>query len=87
MSDLLQKLLDILLYIPKKILELILYGLASLIEAIPVPDFIQNIPALFSQIGAYVWYFLDPFQIGTGLSIILSAYVLRFLIRRIPFIG
>lgn len=41
----------------------------------------------FSQISSNVWYFLDLFQISFGISAILSAYVLRFSIRRLPFIG
>lgn len=34
-----------------------------------------------------VWYFLDLFKISFGLPIILSAFVTRFVIRRIPVIG
>lgn len=41
----------------------------------------------FTVIDPGVWFFLDFFQIPTGVSMLLSAYVTRFLIRRIPFIG
>lgn len=34
-----------------------------------------------------VWYFLDLFKVGTGISACLSAFVTRFIIRRIPVIG
>jgi hypothetical protein len=34
-----------------------------------------------------VWYFLDLFNVSAGIPILLSAYVTRFLIRRIPVIG
>ena len=34
-----------------------------------------------------VWYFLDLFNVSAGIPIILSAYVTRFIIRRIPLIG
>jgi hypothetical protein len=33
------------------------------------------------------WYFLDLFKFPFGLSSVLSAYVLRFMIRRMPVIG
>lgn len=34
-----------------------------------------------------IWYFLDLFAFSAGIPIILTAYVTRFAIRRIPFIG
>jgi hypothetical protein len=34
-----------------------------------------------------VWYFLDLFNVTAGIPILLSAYVTRFVIRRIPVIG
>lgn len=38
-------------------------------------------------IPATVWYFLDLFNVSAGIPILLSAYVTRFIIRRIPVIG
>lgn len=46
--------------------------------------------ALSSALGgipATVWYFLDLFNVTVGIPILLSAYVTRFMIRRIPIIG
>jgi hypothetical protein len=34
-----------------------------------------------------VWYFLDLFKVNFGLSACLSAFVTRFIIRRLPVIG
>jgi hypothetical protein len=34
-----------------------------------------------------VWYFLDLFKVGFGVSACVSAFVTRFIIRRIPVIG
>jgi hypothetical protein len=48
------------------------------------PHFIQ---AGFSGIDSGVWFFLQFFSVGYGIKIIASAYVYRFMIRRIPFIG
>lgn len=60
-------------------------------------EFIQIISSLLpnanslngalSGIAANTSYFLDVFALQTGLSLIISAYVTRFIIRRIPIIG
>lgn len=59
-------------------------GLASLFESIPVPSFLEmgnlNLPSS-------VIFFTDLFVLPLGASIIVSAYTLRFIIRRLPFIG
>lgn len=34
-----------------------------------------------------IWYFLDYFLVSEGIGLVLSAYCIRFLIRRIPVIG
>lgn len=82
-----QTLIDILLFIPRKTLELLLDALMAVIDSIPPPDFIQNIPNIVSQIPPSVWYWVDPFNIPAGMGIIIGAYIIRFIIRRIPFIG
>jgi len=38
-------------------------------------------------IPSAVWYFLDLFNVTVGIPILLSAWVTRFVIRRIPIIG
>lgn len=47
----------------------------------------SSVTGLFGNIGAATWYFLDVFSIGTGLSLVVSAYATRFIIRRLPIIG
>lgn len=78
---------DVLLWVPQKLWDLLLDGLAAIIEAIPAPDFITNASAFFGGIPSGVAYFAAPFQLGTGVAFLVTAYVLRFLIRRIPVIG
>jgi hypothetical protein len=39
------------------------------------------------DIPSAVWYFLDMFNVSVGIPILLSAWVTRFIIRRIPIIG
>ena len=41
----------------------------------------------FSAQAPGVWFFLDLFKIGFGVSAVLSAFVTRFIIRRLPVIG
>lgn len=47
----------------------------------------SNLTSAFSQQSPGVWYFLDLFKVGYGVSACLSAAVVRFIIRRIPVIG
>jgi hypothetical protein len=82
-----QWLYDILLYIPKKVWQWLLEGLANLLNSIPLPGFVADIPAIFSAIPAEMTWFLEPFNFGPGLLMIGAAYTLRFLIRRLPVIG
>ena len=70
---------------------LLWFGLALLLDLVldllPAwfsPDGIASASAVFTP---EVWFFVDYFQLQTGLSMLLGAYVARFLIRRIPFIG
>lgn len=46
-----------------------------------------NLPDLFSMLPDSVWYWLNLFNIPIGVSMTLSAFALRFIIRRIPVIG
>lgn len=54
---------------------------------IPLLPTAGPLSAALGGIPPDVWYWLDLFQFGPGLSAIVSAWVLRFTIRRIPIIG
>lgn len=41
----------------------------------------------FSGLSAGIWWVLDAFSLGYGLPLIISAFIARFLIRRLPIIG
>nr|WP_240348866.1 DUF2523 family protein [Pectobacterium aquaticum] len=56
--------------------------LLSLINVSPLP-----LVDLFNQLPDSVWFFLNLFQVPTGISLMISAIVTRFIIRRIPIIG
>lgn len=63
----------------------ILNGVAALMEWLPVPGFLQNIDAF--SLPDSVMYFLGLFQVHYGIGLVVGAYVLRFILRRIPLIG
>ena len=58
--------------------------LAVLVERLPNG---QAMSGALAGIPPGMWYFLDLVHFDIGLPAILSAWVLRFMIRRIPVIG
>ena len=66
--------------------ESILLGISNLFSLIPAPAFLDNINASLS-IPSSVAFFAAPMQFQFGIGVIVSAYTIRFLIRRIPIIG
>ncbi|MAY15260.1 MAG: hypothetical protein CMI06_07980 [Oceanospirillaceae bacterium] len=63
----------------------ILSGIASVFEAIPVPEFMLNVDSY--TLPTSVSWAASAFQLDVGLGIIVSAYISRFILRRIPIIG
>lgn len=60
-------------------------GILGLFELFPLPDFIVSFTTF--QLPGFFLYILDVFQIYEGVLIVVSAYSIRFLIRRLPVIG
>lgn len=55
-----------------------------------IANILPNGNALGNALGGIpsgVWYFLDLFNVTAGIPLLLSAWVTRFIIRRIPVIG
>jgi hypothetical protein len=52
-------------------------------------DFISSdgFTSAFDSLSPGVWFFLDFFALDYGIPLLISAYVSRFLIRRLPLIG
>lgn len=67
--------------------KLLLEGLASVIESIPVPSFISGAQSFFGGIPSGIVYFFQFFAVAEGLAMISAALLLRFILRRIPLIG
>lgn len=65
----------------------VLDALLYVLNQIPVPTWLDELAGNVSGIDPGVLYFVEPLQLGTGLTWVLSAYVIRFVIRRIPLIG
>lgn len=66
--------------------ELALLGLASVINAIPVPSWLVGADP-FGTIDPGIAWALEALQLPEGIAIILGAYLIRFLIRRLPIVG
>lgn len=82
-----QWLLDVVLWAPRKLYELVTDAFATIMENIPVPSFMENLGSLVAGLDPSIAYFAAPLQLGTGMTWVFSAVVLRFVIRRIPLIG
>lgn len=80
-------LIDTLLWIPRQLWNQLLEGLAELLNSIPIPDFVDNIAPAAGGITAEVMFWATFLEVQYGLTVILAATLVRFLIRRIPIIG
>jgi Protein of unknown function (DUF2523) len=47
----------------------------------------SSVNSSLAGIGSGTWYFLNVFMFTQGLSMLVSAYATRFVIRRLPVIG
>lgn len=70
-----------------KVALLVFDGVIAVLSLIPVPEWLSNIAGNVAAIDPGVLFFVAPFQFGTGIAWVVSAYLIRFLIRRIPFVG
>lgn len=91
LADKLQALLDWVMdlidWIPKRVFSAVMDGVASFLEWIPVPDFISQAGSFFGGIPPEITWVLNFFAVNEGLLMVTSALVLRFILRRIPLIG
>ena len=71
----------------EKAWDLLCVGLAAVLSAIPVPTWLQDAPAVIGAMPASVAYVVQGLHLSEGIAIVVGAYGIRFLIRRIPLIG
>ena len=67
------------------IVDNVLQAVAGVFIAIPVPSFLLNVGAF--GLSSDVLFFTTLFQVPFGLGIVVTAYIARFVLRRIPIIG
>lgn len=87
MTEILEFLKDLLLWVPRKLWAELLEALQALIHSLPVPDFVADASGYFSAISGNILFFAQKLAVGEGITMILGALVLRFILRRIPLIG
>lgn len=78
---------EVLLWVPRKLWAELLDGLAAILSAIPVPDFVITAQSAFAGLPSGVVFFANKFAVPEILGMVIAAYVIRFLIRRIPVVG
>lgn len=66
------------------IYDALLQSLVALIDLIPVPDFVQNVNITVPPMAAY---FMDLFHVQYGATVLVSAHIFRFILRRLPIVG
>lgn len=77
------------------VLKFLIFGIVflSITEVLPliitllIPEQSTNIGSLLSNVPSEVAYFLSFFKVDVGVKLMLSAYLARFIVRRIPFLG
>lgn len=67
----------------EKLVEIFIY----ILNLIPSPDFASSAVSSINQVVEYAAYPAYLMGIDAGLPILASAYLIRFTIRRLPFIG
>lgn len=65
----------------------LLGALIAVLNVIPVPSWLSGAPNVIGSVPAGVAFFLQAFEVPSGLAIVLGALTIRFFIRRIPLIG
>ncbi|HEY8940773.1 MAG TPA: hypothetical protein VIM59_11305 [Cellvibrio sp.] len=76
---------EALLYIPQKLFDLLLQAILTIIESLPLPDFIVQ-TRLTDLISPEIMFFLANSGVGTALPIVGSGIVFYFF-RRLLTVG
>lgn len=76
-----------ILAVPRILFASLMLAAGTQLQDIPVPESIAAIGPSFAAIGGSVGWFAYVFALKVGVGYIFGALLLRFLIRRIPFVG
>jgi hypothetical protein len=69
------------------VLSLFVDFFVYLLNLIPVPEFVEQAKEAITTFGNYAGYPLYLIAFDVGFPMVVSALLLKFLIRRLPFIG
>lgn len=78
-------LLDVFLLVPRLIYEAFIHGALFIVDSLPTGT--TDPQATLDAVPTSIIYFLTVFEFNFGLTVIFTAYIARFLLRRIPVIG
>lgn len=71
----------------------VVVGIYSLVTFILLPEISccglspVALTSAFNNLSPSTWYFINLFNFTAGLPIVICAFVARFIIRRLPFVG
>lgn len=82
-----QDIVNFITALPLHLFSLLLQACSAVLNWIPAPAFFSNLSGWIGSIPPLAAYLLGALQIGSLVTILVSAFTLRFIIRRIPFIG
>ncbi|MFO1357861.1 hypothetical protein [Plasticicumulans sp.] len=85
LGDLAHWLTDFLLWLPRELFAFFLSQLAEFLAGLPVPEWLTYIASVIVPPGLIWW--LGLLQIGLAVKLCGGAWMLRFLLRRVPIVG
>jgi len=85
--EIISAVIQFLVDLPFKILEWLWNAFIRLLDLLPIGTYFDSSANLFANLPGSVWFFMNMFQLKFGITTILGAYLIRFLIRRLPGIG
>lgn len=81
MTGLWENFVEFLEYLPVQLLDLLLSAFAALIEAIPVPDFVQNngLQTAINSLSPDIIYFLSMSGLDNAMFVLSAGFAFRLL--------
>jgi len=87
LQDAFDSVIDFIETLPQWIFSEVAEGIVSFFNAIPVPSFFRQAASSMQSIPPEVLFFAHMFRLDFGVTTVLVAFMLRFVIRRLPIIG
>jgi len=86
-NEVLKWLLDLVLWVPREIYAELMESVLGLLQELDTGEGVQLMSSSYGELDGFIRYVIAGLNLEYGLSILFGAYVIRFLIRRIPVIG